>query len=747
MGAMARVDRVTFAGGENGDAANARSDTARYQISVEKAENVVVMKQGGFTRSPCTRFVLELKDQSQRGKLIPFRRSPTDYVMLAVNGGVSRFVIDGGFVQNPDTTPYEMAVPWTESALPSLRYATAGNAIYVASNGKPQQIVRAGPLAWSCSDYAPNNGPVDTQNVDVAKTIQASVATGAGITLTGVGTAFNVNQVGSVYRLEDRDLSLTPEWSPTETAIASGQQRRWNGNVYEAQLSGKDAGPNAPVHTEGSVSAGQADASTAYQTWKFLHPGYGFVRIKTVASATSATADVLTRLPDTVVSGATYRWSAPAWTSDLGFPKGVAFRYPKLMWWRDNTYWGTADDDAQNFDLARVTDTDAMAGRIVASDGSLVDIQWMLPSGVLVIGAADGEWVLRGPNVFDALSPKTSKPFDLGTDGSAAQIPTRVDGGVVFLGKTAKRLHYTKFNTQTQQLDSQEISVMAEHIFGVKCVGTCWQRDPNRVLWLWFEDGSYVSFTFMPEQQIAAFCRQPRVNSFVEDMAVIPSTASGVDQVYMIVRRTINGQTKRYVELMADFFRPLDVKNPTAVGAWFLDCALRLQSDDGVTTVTQLAHLEGQEVGVFADGVMQRRKIVTGGSIDLDRKSKDILIGLPVRLYVRDLPRNFNTQTGGTAGAIKTIHKSLIHLMWSGSGRIRLYDPDRLDGEDEDQWEDVFETGASNYAPYFPLSTVRKTVDVDGPMREEAQLEFEVDDALPCTILALSPVIDVVEAE
>lgn len=746
MGTMSRVDRVTFAGGENGEAANARADTARYQISLEKVENFVVMKQGGLTRSPGTRFVLELKDQAERGKLVPFRRSPTDYVMLAINGGVSRFVIDGGFVQNPDTTPYEMAVPWVEADLPSLRYASAGNTIYVASSQKPQQIVRAGPLAWSCTDYAPANGPVDTDNVDPAKTIQASAVTGAGITLTGTGTAFHANQIGGVYRLEDRDLSLTPEWSPTEEAIAAGQKRRWNGNVYEALLAGKDAGPNEPVHTEGDVSAGQKDATTAYQTWRFLHPGYGFVRITAVASATSATADVLTRLPDTVVSGATYRWAAPAWTADLGYPDGVAFRYPKLLWWRDNTYWGTADDDAQNFDLARADDTDAIAGRIVAPDGSLVNIQWMLPSGPLLIGASDSEWVLRGPNVFDPITPKGAKPFPLGTDGSAPQIATMVDGGVMFGGPTGKTLHYTKFNGQAQALDSTELSVTAEHIFGVRMIGRCWQKSPNRVMWMWFEDGSYASFTFMPEQQVAAFCRHPRRNSFVEDMAVIPSTSSGVDQVYMIVRRTIAGETRRYVELMADFFRPADVKAPTADGAWFLDCALEV-SGSGMTTITQLAHLEGQEVGVFADGVMQSRKTVAGGAIALDRPSDRVLIGLPIRGYVRDLPRNFNTQGGGTTGEIKTIHKALVHVMWAGGGRIRLYDPDRLDGEDEDLWENIFETGASGYAPHFPLRTVRKEVDVDGAMREEAQLEVECDDALPCTILALSPVIDVVEAD
>ena len=745
MGVMSRVDRVTFAGGENGEAANARSDTARYQISLEKQENYVTMKQGGATRAPGTRFVLELKNEAQKGKLLPFRRTSTDYTMLVINGGIARFLKDGGFLQNPDTTPYEMVVPWAEVDLPSLRYATAGNSIYVASTQKPQAIMRSGALSWACGDYAPDTGPVDTANVDTTKTIVASAITGAGITLVGVNTAFDASMIGGVFRLDDRDLSVTPEWSATETAIASLAQRRWNGNVYEAQLISKDSGPNAPVHTSGSVSAGQKDAATPYQTWKFLHPGYGYVRIKTVTDALHATADVLQQLPATVVSGATSRWAAPAWTSALGYPSGVAFRYPKLFWWRTNIYWGTGDDDALNFNLGNADDTDALSGRIVAPDGSLVEIQWMLPSKVLMIGTSDIEYVLRGAQPFDPITPKGAKPFDLGTDGSEPQIATQVDGGVMFVGKTAKRLHYTKFDAQKQDIDSTELSVTAEHIFGVKLVGSCWQRDPNRVLWMWFEDGSLASLTFMPAQQIAAFARHPRTNLFIEDMAVIPSTLRGTDQVYLIARRTINGQTRRYVELMADYFKPLDVNAPTAEGAWFLDCALRIQSGVKITTVTQLVHLEGQEVGVFADGVMQKRKTVVGGSITLDRPSLDILVGLPLRGYIRDLPRNFNTPNGQTTGEIKTIHEALVHALYTGGGRIRKYDPDRLDGEDEDEWENLIETGADNYAPFRPLFTGRKRLDVDGDWDEEAQLEFECDDAMPSTILALSPTIDLVE--
>jgi hypothetical protein len=98
MGQTARIPRVTFAGGEMSETAIGRADTGRYQISVEKLENFVTLKAGAVTRAPGTRFVLPLKDQTQRGKLLTFRRSSDDYYALVINGGVARFVRQGGFV-------------------------------------------------------------------------------------------------------------------------------------------------------------------------------------------------------------------------------------------------------------------------------------------------------------------------------------------------------------------------------------------------------------------------------------------------------------------------------------------------------------------------------------------------------------------------------------------------------------------------------------------------------------------------
>lgn len=744
MGARGLIDRITFAGGEMGEKLVARADTAKYQVALERQENFVTLVEGVVTRAPGTRFVLELKNSAERGRLLPFRIGSSDYYMLVINGGVTRLVREGGFIQNPDTSVYEFTVPWVEADMDSLRSAPAGNQLYVTSLKAPQKLTRNDHTDWDVDAYAPDSGPVGDKNLDVAITIQANAVDPGAVTLSGVGSPFTADMVGAVIRIDDRDLSQTAEWAATETAIPLHVFRRWNGNVYRSERSAIDAGPNAPVHTEGDVSAG-----ASYQTWRYLHSGYGYVRVTVFTNANSVTGTILSRLPDSVTTGPSFRWYPPAWNAADGFPELVAFVKSRLGFFRGDKVWLSALDDPDDHDLGLGDDDDAIAIRLRSPDASLVEIKWALPSGALILGTADGEWVLRGPGVFDALTPKTIDAFPETSEGSEPQVPVRVDGGAMFIGKTGKRMHYGKYDRQKQQLDTQEISVTARHIFGHGVNEMAWQRDPNRILWMAMDDGSLASATFMPEQEIIAFARHPRTNFYIENIAAIPGVASGVDEVYMIVRRTIAGATRRYVEQLCDYFEPADPDSPTAEGAWFVDCGLRVTGVD-MMTATQLQFLEGQEVAVFADGAMQGRKTVVGGAISFDYATDDAVIGIPVRAYLRDLPRNLQ----GTTAKQKRIAEADVHILHTGGGQIRAYDPENALAsdataaqieDDRQSWEDIVETGGNDYDAAPPLMSGVFRMNVSGNIRDEAQIELVCDDAMPLTLLGLSPVVEVEE--
>ena len=63
------------------------------------------------------------------------------------------------------------------------------------------------------------------------------------------------------------------------------------------------------------------------------------------------------------------------------------------------------------------------------------------------------------------------------------------------------------------------------------------------------------------------------MDGFVESIAVIPSPDGTTDDLWMIVRRTIDGATKRYVEYLAPPFEPAHAHDKDLMG--YLDSALR----------------------------------------------------------------------------------------------------------------------------------------------------------------------------
>lgn len=717
--------KTTFAAGELSEALHPREDLAKHQIGAAIVENMVVMVEGGLTRAPGTRFVMELKDETETGKLVPFRYSGADSYMLVFNGGVMRLLRAGGFVLD-GAAPYELTVRFAEASMAALRWTASGNVIWLVDGlGAPQQLTRAGHASWTIADYAPENGPVDAQNTDAARTIQASAVTGS-VTLTAVNHSFVAGEIGCVYRLDEPNVGAVTLWTANETGLSAGNQRRYNGNIYEV-VSGSDAGAYAPTHTEGEASAGSGKV-----TWKYLHSGSGYVRITAVASATSATGTVLKRLPNSVVSGATYRWYQPAWSNAAGWPDLVALHNLRIVFARGDKFWTTKANETNDFETGTADDS-ALSWRLTAEDGSLVSARWMASGGVLAIGAADAEWMVRAPGTFDNLTPTSMRAASENTEGSAAHVPARVGKGALYIGRSRQRLHYAAFDKLAESLTVEEISTSARHILGAGVKALAWAKDPQRVCWLALEDGTLAAVTFMPEQQVIGWHRHPRAG-FIEDIASIASSDEGVSEVYLIVRYTIDGQTRRYVERMEGYFAPIDAAAPTAAGAWFVQCALEW-SGSGSKTISGLDHLEGETVAVFSNGRELPRVVVTGGAITLSETVTHALIGLPIRWRVKTLARNVSGPRGSTKGSRRRSNHVFVDMLHAAGGTLSSNDGTP---------EPVLPTGAAYGAP-MPLFTGQLIVGCEAPSGDQVQIELVGDNALPFTLLGCSPDIEIGE--
>lgn len=527
------------------------------------------------------------------------------------------------------------------------------------------------------------------------------------------------------------------EWSATRTPV----RRRYDGKVYEAMSDG-DTGPNPPTHDEGDRSSGSDSI-----TWRFLHKGYGYVRLDSVTDAQNANATVLSRLPESVVSLGTSRWSAPAWSDDEGWPTLAQFHQNRLWWFRGPNFWASRVSDFWDHEpvLANgvVTAESPISGRLRSPDGSLVDVEWALASGQLVLGMVDGEWILRpGTNATSAVTAENINPINDDNEGSAKQVPAQVKGGALFIGKSRKRLHMATFDRLADKIGTEEVTQSARHILAGLAQRVVFQRDPNKIAWIQCFDGSLIAFTFMPAQQVAGFTRRPFINGIVEDVNVTPKADGTVDVVTLLIRRTIDGATRRYIEEFAPFFSPLDDDAPTAEGAWFLDCALEYDGAPA-TTFSGLDHLEGETVSVFADGAMREQKTVSAGAVTLNAPASKVIIGIPQHWYLRCLSFDPNKADGSSKPDYKRAPEVMLQFVDSAGGEIRVNAGEEEAEREQAEWEPLFPTGAQNYGGALKLFTGRSLAETESDPAVELEVELRGNDACPFTFAGMAPAIQI----
>jgi hypothetical protein len=747
----ALVERLTFAAGEVSPKLRFRSDLARQQTAVWKCENMVVMPEGGLTRRPGTQFVMPLRSITESGTLVPFRFSTSDVLVLVINNGVIRFISNGGVVPSL-AAPYEIGVPWAAADLKNLRYAQSGNVIFFSCDGyQPRVLTRNGSdTNWTLSLYQTTGGPTDVQNLTSAITIQASGVSG-GVNLTGVGTNWDAGLINGVFRLDMANLNDVPIWVADDVAgVVLNQQRQFQGNVYQNfGVSGTpaDAGPTPPTHINGQASYQIAAGGSV--SWLFVNPGYGYVRITGVSSPTAATADVIQpagadvnswRLPSDVVSGGTYRWHPPAWSADAGWPNRVILFDDRLVWARTNQAWLTTNDNFYDFDQ-QATDASSIAIRLVADDGSLINVEWMMQNGLIVVGGHDGEYLVRGPSTYDPLTPSNIRAVPDKTKGSCPQIPARAEGGTLFLSRDRRRLHHIAFDPLTERTTIRELTIYARHALRGLGQRVVWQADPNGVSWVYCQDGSLVSVTFNLEQNLVGVARHPLQNGFVEDICAIQSADDTTTQICLIVRRVINGVTTRYVELLQPYFE-MDVEIADASGAWYLDCALSY-SGAPISYIGNLQHLIGEVVYAHADGCMQGPfTVLPNGSITLGVAASNIVVGKLIPWTVRTLPFAVGTPRGTSRGSRGQAHEVKLDVVNAAGGQIQV----NPQSDEPSAPEALFDYGANAYGAPVPLFT--------GMLRKEA-IPSEADnlvvveltglDTMPFTLTGISPAVQVEE--
>lgn len=725
----ARVEQTSAVSGETSPLLDARTDLAKFQSGARKVFNMVVLPEGARTRRPGTRFVRAIKDETQPAAFVTFEAGGGDSYLLAFSGSVMQVYRGAGAIMS-GPSPYELASPFPNADLGSLRWTQSIDTIFFAWNGAPQKLVRTTDTSWAFSAYAFDRGPVKLRNTNQAVTIQASADAGS-IVLTASSALFEAGHVGSVWRLDEMNTGVIPVWKAA-VPLSATHSRRWNGRIYDIVVAG-DSGDFAPQHEEGDVQAGGATSGVG-ATFRFRCFDHGFVRIVSIASATSATAEVTQRLPPDVVTTPTYRWSEGAWCAKNGWPNVTAIVDQSLLWGRKNEIWLSETTDIYAFEEGKEEDS-ALTFRLFSPDGKSVNFQWAMNAGSLLLGATSSEWVIRGPSTYDRLTASTSRGFMQSAEGSAPHQPVSVAGGAVFIGRARNRLNFAKFDFISERIEIQEFTTFARHMLRGKARQLAWQQDPHRILWVLLDDGTLAAVTLRPDQEVVGWHRHAIAGAFVEAIACIQSTDGTQTELWLQTRRTIDGDTRRFIEVMQPFFEAVDPEAPTAEGAWFVECGLAY-SGAATKVLTGFGHLVGETVRVVSpEGDLGLFEVAADGSVTIDREVTQCVAGLPIAWNTTTLPIDTQTQAGTTKGRRKTATKVLLHLHESGTARLSA---------NKGASSEILLHGSRGFGDY-ELTTGLAEVPLDPVANLDLTLTIGGDGGLPFTLLGVLPDLDVRE--
>lgn len=542
-----------------------------------------------------------------------------------------------------------IASPWLENNLRTVREDQSGDILFVACKGFLQRkIERRGTRSWSLVWYLSENGPYLNENS--TETTIAGSATSGNITLTASRDIFDSGLVGALIRIrsvgqrssgnisaantfintiqvtstgEDRRfaITLTGTWSATVTLQRSvGVVGNWvdvatyTSNQATTYADGLD---NQTVFYRLGVKTGQYTSGTVVATLDYpLGSITGVARITDVTDTVTASAEVLTELGST---DATKFWSIQSWNSINGFPSAVAFYEGRLWWAGNNGIFGSVSDDFYNYNPDTVGDSGPI-NRTVGS-GPVDDIHWILPLQRLILGAEGAEHSVRASSFDEVLTPSNFNIKEASSLGSNSTIAVKIDSRGVFVQRGGTRLYELALDAESVDYRSTELTLIAPEVGEPEIVHVAVQRLPDTRVHCVRSDGIVSVLVYNHVENVLCWCNV-ETDGEIEDVVVLPGNVE--DNVYYVVKRTINGVTKRYLELWA-LESEARGETVTLTSDSFLE-----YTGAATTTITGLSHLEGKDVVIWGNGKDLGTKTVVGGQITtLPEAVTSAYIGVP----------------------------------------------------------------------------------------------------------------------
>lgn len=661
---MPRVSiiQTNFTAGEISPKVMGRVDVTRYANGAESMLNCIVNIHGGGQRRPGTLYVASAKDSTKRARLVPFIFSRTQAYILEFGDFYIRFYLASGGQILSGATPYEIASPYSEAGVQELDFTQGADTMLIFHAGALiHSLRRLASDSWTLQPAPFTVLPFDETGHRFNTALTLSAATvGTGRTAIAASGVFLNTDIGRRITTSGSGLAtITGYTSATQVTIDIAEgfgSTSIAGNAW--LLEDTPQGTLTPSAKDPVGAAITLDFGVGVDGWravdvgKFVDINGGLAQITGFVSAQQVNAVIKKELTATVGAPAN-AWvlNGPVWNAIDGYPRTGAFyeqrltaggspRYPQTVWGsRTGIY----------FDFTQGTDDDEGFTYSLPSTGEINPINRMTSSTVLIPLTNGAEFTMYG-GVEKPLTPTNSQIKPRSAYGCSDVKPIKIGTELLFVQRAGKKVRAVSYDPDTYQYKAPDLTVLADHITQSGITEMAYQQEPRSVLWCVRGDGGLATLTLDRDEGVTAWTPQGTDGVF-ESIASVPN-ATG-NEVWALVRRTIDGQTVRYIERFDD--------------GYFVDCGIKGASAGGTDTWGGLAHLEGKSVDVKADGIYVGSYVVDGGQVTIPRSAFSVEIGLNFVSRIKLLRPEIQTGEGTAQGnAMSTSEVAVLFLETTG---------------------------------------------------------------------------------
>ena len=810
-----RTFSKAFSAGEISPEMFGRIDDAKYQQGSAKMRNFIAKPQGPAQNRPGFKFVKEVKDSTKATRLLSFTFNTVQTMVIEMGNTYFRFHTQGLTLQYTDGAAwnsgtnytvgdiakysgtnyyaktahsnsqppnatnwyalpadmtYEIPSPYLEAELFDLHYVQSADVMtLVHPNHPPRELRRLGATKWELKLIDFGSPIAAPGNVAVAAYIPSSASI-------------------------NTDTYQAHEYVVTSIAA----------NLVDESAQSSSASVNNNIFVTGAkntVTWNAVAAADRYRVYKNQGGIYGFI-----GETTSTTI-----IDDNI--GPDFSVTPPIYENDFvgsgNYPGAVSYFEQRRVFAGTNNapqnIWMTKSGTESNMSFGLpIRDDDRIEFRVAAREANT--IRHIVPLTNLLMLTGSAEWRVTSVN-SDAITPTSISVKPQSYVGANNAQPVIVNNSMVYAASRGGHVRELGYNWQANGFITGDVSIRAAHLFdNFEIVDIGMAKAPLPVVWFVNNQGLLLGLTYVPEQQIGAW-HQHDTDGLFESVAVVSEGAD--DVVYCVIKRTINGASKRYIERMGtriyatqrdSFFvdsgstydgtntdnsrtvtisggtnytrgesvtvttnynlfqappSVADVDDAIVIvdGTDTYRCVIisttsatvataRLERDlpaplrnTGLTsyevarnTISGLNYLEGKTVSILADGAVHPQRVVSSGTIVLERAASVAHIGLQYNSDLQSLPLALQVEAFGQ-GRVKNINHVWLRVLES-SGIFA--------GPSADKLIEAKQRTTEPYGEPPRLKTQDIKIMLTPTWQDNGQLFVRQTDPLPLTVVALT---------